>query len=92
MKVKTDGVEPDVQAGMNVKDRVAAALESLRPMIQWDGGDVELVDITPEGVVSVRFHGACVGCPSSQATLRFGIEQNLRQQVPEITQVVSMDA
>lgn len=91
MTVKTDGLKPDVQADMNVKERVVAVLESLRPMIQWDGGDVELVDITPEGVVSVRFHGACVGCPSSQATLRFGIERNLRNQIPEITGVVCLD-
>ena len=49
----------------------------MRPMIQSDGGDLELVDFSAAGVVSVRFHGACVGCPSAAATLKLGIERNL---------------
>ena len=59
--------------------------------MQTDGGEVELVEVTPAGVVQVRFHGACVGCPSSENTLKEGIEQNLKEQVPEDTQVVCVD-
>lgn len=71
--------------------RVQAVLDTLRPLIQWDGGDVELVDVSPAGVVKVRFRGACVGCPSSDATLRLGIEKSLREKVPEITQVIPVE-
>ncbi len=60
----------------------------IRPAVQADGGDIELVDVTDEGVVQIRFHGACHGCPSSTMTLQMGIERNLRERVPEITQVV----
>jgi Fe-S cluster biogenesis protein NfuA len=59
----------------------------MRPIIQSDGGDIELVDVSPEGVVQVRFHGACVGCPSSSITLRQGIERNIREKVPEVREV-----
>ncbi len=72
--------------------RVAAALELIRPAINNDGGDVELVSVDERGVVEVRLHGACHGCPSSDATLKMGIERNLRQQVPEITRVVLSNA
>jgi len=71
-----------------VFDRVDRVVELIRPAIQADGGDVELVDVTDGGVVHVRFHGACVGCPSSTMTLQMGIEQNLRQHVPEVSSVV----
>ncbi len=76
---------------MTLNQRVQAVLDSLRPMIQWDGGDVELLAVSEKGVVSVRFHGACVGCPSSQATLRLGLEKNIRERIPEITAVISDD-
>jgi Fe-S cluster biogenesis protein NfuA len=71
--------------------RVQEVLDTLRPMIQWDGGDVELLGVSDGGVVSVRFHGACVGCPSSQATLRQGLEKNIRERIAEITAVISED-
>ncbi len=74
-----------------VKDRVEQVLELLRPSIQADGGDVELVEITDDGVVRVRFQGACIGCPSSSMTLKAGIERNLRQYVPEVTLVEAVD-
>ena len=74
-----------------LNQRVQVVLDSLRPMIQWDGGDVELLSVSENGVVSVRFHGACVGCPSSQATLRLGLEKNIRERIPEITSVISED-
>lgn len=59
-------------------------LKLIRPAVQADGGDVELVGVTPEGIAEVRFHGACVGCPSSAITLQVGIERNLKAHVPEI--------
>ncbi len=74
-----------------VKERVAAVVERLRPFIQGDGGDLELVDVTPEGVVQVRLHGACVGCPGAQMTLRMGVERNLKASVPEVTEVVCVN-
>ena len=74
-----------------LNQRVQVVLDRLRPMIQWDGGDVELLAVNEKGVVSVRFHGACVGCPSSQATLRLGLEKNIRERIPEITAVISDD-
>jgi Fe-S cluster biogenesis protein NfuA len=71
-----------------LRDRVQAVLDLIRPAVQADGGDVELVDVSPAGVVQVRFHGACHGCPSSTMTLQMGIARTLRARVPEVTQVV----
>ncbi len=68
-------------------DQVQAALEEIRPFLQADGGDVELVEVTEEKVVHVRLQGACGGCPMSQMTLKSGIEQRVRERVPEITSV-----
>lgn len=65
-------------------DRVSKVLKVIRPAVQSDGGDVELVDITPDGVVQIRLHGACVDCPSRQITLQMGIERNLKAHVPEV--------
>jgi Fe-S cluster biogenesis protein NfuA len=72
----------------SVKERVERVINWLRPIIQGDGGDLELVDVSADGVVQVRFHGACVGCPSSNVTLRQGIERNIREKVPEVREVV----
>jgi len=74
-----------------VRDRVESVIQWMRPIVQSDGGDVELVDVSPEGVVRVRFHGACVGCPSSTVTLQQGIERNIREKVPEVSQVVAVE-
>lgn len=71
----------------SVKDQVVRVLNLIRPAVQSDGGDLELVDITPEGVVQIRLHGACVGCPSSTMTLQVGIERNLKAHVPEVRAV-----
>ena len=73
-----------------LRERVQHVINWMRPIIQSDGGDIELVDVSDAGVVSIRFHGACVGCPSSSATLKLGIERNLREKVPEITEVISV--
>jgi Fe-S cluster biogenesis protein NfuA len=69
-------------------EKVRGVIELIRPAVQADGGDIELVGVTDAGVVQIRFHGACHGCPSSTMTLQMGIERNLRQQVPEVTGVI----
>ncbi len=70
-----------------LREHVSKILDMIRPAVQLDGGDVELVDVGDDGVVHVRFHGACVGCPSSSVTLQQGIERNLKEHVPEVTAV-----
>lgn len=65
-------------------------IELMRPAIKADGGDIELLNVDPQGVVQIRFLGACIGCPSSHMTLHMGIEANLRQEVPEVTRVVAV--
>jgi len=70
-----------------MKEEVLKALDSVRPFLQADGGDVELVDITEDGIVKVRFSGACVVCPMSQMTLRAGVERSLQREVPGIRRV-----
>jgi len=69
-----------------VRDKVEKALEELRPNLQADGGNVELVDVK-DGVVKVRLTGACAGCPMSQMTLQWGVEQFLKKKIPEIKKV-----
>jgi Fe-S cluster biogenesis protein NfuA len=71
-----------------MREKVEAALNKIRPMLQADGGDVELVDVT-DGVVKVRLTGACGGCPMSQMTLKMGVEKAIRAEVPEVTEVVA---
>ena len=73
-----------------MKEKVETALGKIRPSLKADGGDVELVDITPDGVVKVRLTGACGGCPMSQMTLKMGIERVLRQEVPDLKGVVAV--
>ncbi|MDP8292412.1 MAG: NifU family protein [Candidatus Orphnella occulta] len=72
-----------------LKERVEAVLEKIRPSLQNDGGDVELIDVDEAGVVKVRLKGACAGCPMSQMTLKQGIESTLKQEIPEVKEVVS---
>ena len=67
--------------------RAEDVIARIRPTIQDDGGDVELVQIDENFIAHIRLHGACIGCPSSQMTLQMGIERNLKQLVPEITGV-----
>jgi Fe-S cluster biogenesis protein NfuA len=73
-----------------VREKVEAALEKVRPFLQRDGGNVELVDVTDDGVVKVRLTGACGGCPMSTYTLKQGIERSLKQSLPEIKEVVQV--
>jgi Fe-S cluster biogenesis protein NfuA len=69
-----------------MKEKVQAAIDKIRPMLQRDGGDVELVDVQ-DGIVFVRLRGACAGCPMSQMTLKNGIEKFLKREIPEIIAV-----
>ncbi|MGR3311543.1 MAG: NifU family protein [Candidatus Brocadiales bacterium] len=67
-----------------MRERVEKSLESIRPYLQADGGDIELVDIEENGVVKVRLTGACGGCPSALVTLKQGVETKLKEEVPEV--------
>jgi Fe-S cluster biogenesis protein NfuA len=75
----------------NIKERVLKALESIRPYLQSDGGDIQLIDVTEDYTVRVKLQGACHGCPYSIQTLKAGVEQALIKEVPEIKSVVSVD-
>jgi len=70
------------------KDKIQEALNKIRPQLQADGGDVELVEVNEDGQVKVRLTGACGGCPMSQMTLKMGIEKYLKQQIPEVSSVI----
>ena len=70
-----------------MREKIEAALNKIRPALQADGGDVELVDVTKDGVVKVRLMGACAGCPMSTMTLAFGIERELKKKVPGVKRV-----
>jgi Fe-S cluster biogenesis protein NfuA len=70
-----------------LKEKVEEALKQIRPALQADGGDVELVDVTDDGVVKLRLKGACGSCPMSTYTLKMGIEQRLKEEIPEVKSV-----
>jgi Fe-S cluster biogenesis protein NfuA len=70
--------------------KVQEIIDMVRPFLQSDGGDCELVDVTEEGVVKLRLHGACGSCPSSTYTLKLGIEEQLKQYIPGIKEVVQV--
>ena len=72
----------------SLKDKVQSVINLIRPAVQADGGDIELVDVTDAGVVQIRFHGACHGCPSSTMTLQHGIQRTLQDKIPEVKQVI----
>ncbi len=73
-----------------MREEVQKALDTVRPQLQADGGDCELVDVTPDGTVKVRLTGACGGCPMSQMTLKMGIERVLKEHVPSVKSVESV--
>jgi Fe-S cluster biogenesis protein NfuA len=73
-----------------MKKQVQEVLELIRPALQADGGDVELVDVTDDGIVSVRLTGACGSCPMSTMTLKMGIERTLVEKIPEVKEVVQV--
>jgi len=73
-----------------MKDKVELALNKIRPSLMADGGNVELVEVTSDGKVKVRLTGACHGCPMSQMTLKEGIERMIKEEIPEVKEVISV--
>ena len=73
-----------------MKEQVEAALNKIRPSLQADGGGVELVEVTNDGIVKVKLTGACGNCPMSQMTLKSGIERIIKQEVPEVKEVIAV--
>jgi Fe-S cluster biogenesis protein NfuA len=78
------------QEKKTLKEKVEIALKKIQPALQADGGNVELVEVTPEGIVKVKLTGACCGCPMSQMTLKMGIGRSLKKEVPEVKDVVDV--
>jgi len=74
-----------------MREKIEAALNKIRPSLQADGGDVELVEVTDDNVVKVRLQGACGSCPMALLTLKNGVERVLKEEVPEIKEVVSVN-
>jgi Fe-S cluster biogenesis protein NfuA len=73
-----------------LEEKIKTALDSVRPSLQSDGGDVEFVSLSADGTVSVKLSGACGCCPMAQMTLKNGIENYLKQEIPEVTAVVGV--
>ena len=74
-----------------MRDKVAVVIEHIRPLLQADGGDIELIRVDEgTGVVSVRLQGACSGCPSANMTLKMGVERHLKERVPGVSEVVAV--
>ena len=73
-----------------MKEKVEKVLEKIKPSIQADGGNIELVDVTDDGIVKVRLTGACYACPMSQFTLKLGVERALKSEIPEIKEVINV--
>lgn len=73
-----------------LRERIEAALIDVRPYLNYDGGDIELVNVRDDGTVEMHFVGACHGCPSSAMTLKHGIEQTLKERIPEVKEVVAV--
>lgn len=76
--------------GIEMREKVEEALKTIRPSLQADGGDIELVEVTDDGIVKVRLMGACKGCPMSQMTMTMGVERVLKEQVPGVKKVVAV--
>ncbi len=75
----------------DIKQKVESALETIRPYLKADGGDVELINVSEDGIVEVKLTGACVGCPMSQMTLRAGVERAVIREVPGIRRVEAVN-
>ena len=73
-----------------MKEEVKKVLEQIRPSLQADGGDAELVDVSDQGIVKVKLTGACGSCPMSTLTLKIGVERAIRQEVPEVKKLVAV--
>jgi Fe-S cluster biogenesis protein NfuA len=79
------------QSNSGLHDRVAQVIDNIRPYIQGDGGDIQLVGVDDDGTVTVKLSGACSGCPHAAMTLKMGVERAIRQHVPEVREVVSVE-
>lgn len=73
-----------------MKEKVEKALNKIRPMLEADGGNVDLVEVTDDGIVKLKLTGTCGCCPMSQVTLKMGIERILKQEIPEIKEVIAL--
>jgi Fe-S cluster biogenesis protein NfuA len=76
-----------IEGDTTMIEKVQAVLDQVRPMLQRDGGDVELIEVTADGIVKVKLQGACGSCPMSTMTLKMGIEKAIKEQIPEIVEV-----
>ena len=86
----TDSTE-QTNTGDSVAARVQGVIDQIRPLLQADGGDIELVNVDDEtGTVSVRLQGACRGCPGAAMTLKMGVERHLKEKVPEVSEVIAV--
>jgi Fe-S cluster biogenesis protein NfuA len=73
-----------------MREKIEKALDKIRPMLKADGGNIELIDVSDEGVVKLKLTGACGHCPMSTMTLKMGVERVLKQEVPEIKEVIAL--
>ena len=80
----------DTEEKPTLRTRIEDAIDQIRPSLQADGGDIQLVAVSETGEVSVQLQGACAGCPMSQMTLTHGVEKHLKEVIPEVTGVVSV--
>ena len=83
-------MKQDVIMMTDLRDKVEPVIDNIRPMLQEDGGDIELIDVKDDGTVKVRLVGACAGCAMSQYTLKFSVERLLKHEIPEVTNVESV--
>ncbi len=93
-RVRPDSETDDAVAAMPAdldRDGIEATIDLIRPALQMDGGDVELIEITSDGVVELQLHGACVGCPAAIMTLKAGIERILKDRHPSVSEVIAID-
>ena len=81
----------EVDTEKTFEEKVKEVIEAIRPSLQSHGGDVELVGTDDDNNVKVRLQGACQGCPGAQMTLKMGIEQMLRENIPEVKEVIAVD-
>ncbi len=75
---------------MELREKVSKVLDEIRPQLRYEGGDVELVEVSSDGIVKVHLLGACAGCPMSSVTLKSGIERILKEKIPEIKEVLAV--
>ena len=80
----------NTQEMIMLETKVKVALENVRPTLQADGGDVEFVSVSGDGIVSVKLTGACGSCPMAQMTLKNGIEAYLKKEIPEVNSVIGV--